>query len=138
MVEKYKNEGRQTVLENYMVWRVVASFYPDRPSDEYQRRESCLKQTEDVFSPVVTSMYIRSKGVDKSEHAVKQVTVMVKAMQDAFQDNLDFIKWMSPDSAEAAKAKLEHMADLIGYPAFVLNSTWLDMGRFFFMIQPRL
>ena len=62
LVAQYLSEGRQKVIENYMIWRVVASFYPDQPSEEYHRRESCLKQTEDVFSPVVTAMYIRSKG----------------------------------------------------------------------------
>ena len=50
------------------------------------------------------------------------------SFQDAFRQNLKFIKWMSPSSADAARAKLEHMADLIGYPAFVLNTTWLNQG----------
>ena len=84
LVAQYLSDGRQKVLQNYMIWRVVASFYPDQPSEEYHRRESCLKQTEDVFSPVVTSMYIRSKGVGKSEVAVEQVTMMVEAMQVKF------------------------------------------------------
>ena len=70
-----------------------------------------------------------SQGVDKSQHAVDQVTMMVKAMQEAFRENLDYIPWMSSGSAEAAKAKLEHMADLIGYPTFVLNDTWLNQGN---------
>ena len=61
-----------------------------------------------------------------------QVTMMVQSMQEAFRQNLDFIPWMSRDSAEAAKAKLEHMADLIGYPTFVLNDTWLNQGNFLF------
>ena len=55
--------------------------------------------------------------------------MMVEAMQTAFKQNLEFIEWMSPQSAEAARAKLEHMVDLIGYPAFVLNNTWLDQGK---------
>ena len=55
--------------------------------------------------------------------------MMVEAMQRAFKQNLEFIDWMSPQSAEAARAKLEHMVDLIGYPAFVLNNTWLDQGK---------
>ena len=87
LVTQYLSDGRQKVLQNYMIWRVVASFYPDQPSEEYHRRESCLKQTEDVFSPVVTSMYIRSKGVGKSEVAVEQVTMMVEAMQVMFNSN---------------------------------------------------
>ena len=63
----------ETVLENYMVWRVVASYYPDRHSDEDKREENCLKQTEDVFAPAVTSLYIRAKGIDKSQMALDQV-----------------------------------------------------------------
>ena len=53
--------------------------------------------------------------------------------QDAFRENLSYIKWMSPASAVAAKAKLEHMADLIGFPNFVLNSTWLDQGMYLYV-----
>ena len=56
--------------------------------------------------------------------------MMVESMQGAFKESLEFIQWMSPQSADAAKAKLEHMADLIGYPAFVLNDTWLNKGKF--------
>ena len=53
---------------------------------------------------------------------------MVESMQDAFRENLDLIQWMSPESRDSAKAKLEHMVDLIGYPAFVLNDTWLNQA----------
>ena len=55
--------------------------------------------------------------------------MMVESMQMAFRNNLKLIKWMTPDSASAASEKLEHMADLIGYPAFVLNETWLNEGN---------
>lgn len=132
LVLKYFNEDRLSVLQNYMIWRVIAAFYLDRPSKVDDRKETCLKQTEEVFSPVVTAMYIRSTGLDKSALAVQEVTMMVKAMQEAFRDNLNSsIKWISPESKLAANAKLEHMADLIGYPTFVLNSTWLDLGMNF-------
>ena len=53
---------------------------------------------------------------------------MVRSMQDAFRENLDLMHWMSPESRESAKAKLEHMVDLIGFPAFVLNDTWLNQA----------
>jgi len=109
-----------------MMWRFIYSFYPIPHRDVNEKRESCLKQTESAFPPVITSMYIKSKGVEKSQHAMDQVTMMVQSMQEAFRQNLDFIPWMSRDSTEAAKAKLEHMADLIGYPTFVLNDTWLN------------
>ena len=116
-----------------MMWRFIYYFYPSPYRDANEKRESCLKQTESAFPPVITSMYIKSKGIDKSQHAMDQVTMMVQSMQEAFRQNLDFIPWMSRDSAEAAKAKLEHMADLIGYPTFVLNDTWLNQGNFLFI-----
>ena len=37
LVTQYLSDGRQKVLQNYMIWRVVASFYPDQPSEEYHR-----------------------------------------------------------------------------------------------------
>ena len=42
----------ETQLNNYLIWRLVVSFYPSKYSEEERRREACLKQTEDVFGPV--------------------------------------------------------------------------------------
>ena len=55
-----------------------------------------------------------------------QVDKMVTAMKAAFKKNLPHLSWMSPESLKAAEAKLEKIADYIGFPAFILNSTWLD------------
>lgn len=126
VVEHQKEERGRQVLVNYMIWRLLAAFYPDRPPDEIQRKERCLKETEDMFAPVVTAMYIRDKGVEASEQIVQQVDMMVDIMKDAFKHNLPKLSWMSAFSLAAAEEKLEHMVDLIGYPKSVLNSTWLD------------
>jgi hypothetical protein len=45
-------------LANYLVWRLIVTFYPSKYSDETRRRETCLKQTEEVFGPV--SLGLRS------------------------------------------------------------------------------
>ena len=45
-------------LDNYLVWRLVVSFYPSKYGDNQRRRELCLKQTEDVFGPVRIFKYI--------------------------------------------------------------------------------
>ena len=71
LVLKYRNQNKDTVLENYMIWRTVASYYPDR--QERERGENCLKETEDIFAPAVTSLYIKAKGIDKSQMARDQV-----------------------------------------------------------------
>ena len=44
------------ILRNYMIWRLVATFYPSKYRDEGRRGEQCLKQTEDVFGPVSSVM----------------------------------------------------------------------------------
>ena len=74
----------------------------------------CLKETEEMFSPAVTSLFIASQGKAKSEKVVDQVNQMVEIMQEAFRKNLDNLQWMSPKSREAAEDKLDHMIDLIG------------------------
>ena len=69
---------------------------------------------------------------EKRLHWASVVRAPSNFFQDAFRENLSYIKWMSPASADAARAKLEHMADLIGFPNFVLNSTWLDQGMCYY------
>jgi len=113
-------------LRNYMIWRLVATFYPSKYRDEGRRGEQCLKQTEDVFGPVITAMYVRHKTVEASEALVEEVDMMVDTMKDAFSENLKKLKWMTENSQTAAQEKLSGMMDLIGYPDQVLNSTWLN------------
>eukprot|EP00090_Calanus_glacialis_P001950 TRINITY_DN11456_c0_g1_i3.p1 TRINITY_DN11456_c0_g1~~TRINITY_DN11456_c0_g1_i3.p1 ORF type:complete len:946 (-),score=146.68 TRINITY_DN11456_c0_g1_i3:85-2922(-) len=114
------------ILRNYMIWRLVATFYPSKYRDEGRRGEQCLKQTEDVFGPVITAMYVRHKTVEASEALVEEVDMMVDTMKDAFSENLKKLTWMTENSQNAAQEKLSGMMDLIGYPEQVLNSTWLN------------
>ena len=119
-------EEDSVVLTNYLIWRLVATFYPSQYRDDERRGEQCLKQTEDVFGPVITAMYVRHKTVEASQSLVKEVDMMVDSMKDAFSTNLNKLPWMSENSRAAAGEKLEGMMDLIGYPDHVLNSTWLN------------
>ena len=64
--------GRE-ILNNYLIWRILAAFFPDRPQEESQRQERCVKETEELFAPAVTSMYVKAKGVESSEKIVHQV-----------------------------------------------------------------
>ena len=74
LVQKYQStsEGR-TILRNYLIWRLVAAFYPERPVEEIPRKERCLKETEEIFAPSITAMYVEAKGVKKSKDVVDQV-----------------------------------------------------------------
>ena len=50
------------ILINYMTWRLISEFYPNQPIDEAERKSKCLKDTEDMFAPAVTAMFVESKG----------------------------------------------------------------------------
>lgn len=70
LVLQYRNlstedpfENGNDILTNYMIWRLIAAFYPDRPIDEAERKSKCLKDTEDMFAPAVTAMFVESKGI---------------------------------------------------------------------------
>ena len=60
---KYSIRDGDDILINYMIWRLIAAFYPDRPVDETARKEKCLKDTEDMFAPAVTAMFVEKKGI---------------------------------------------------------------------------
>jgi hypothetical protein len=51
-VSSLVSELSEDDLANYLVWRLIVTFYPSKYSDETRRRETCLKQTEEVFGPV--------------------------------------------------------------------------------------
>ena len=51
LVAQYLSDGRQKVLQNYMIWRVVASFYPDQPSEEYHRYGVSIKVVPVLTQP---------------------------------------------------------------------------------------
>jgi predicted metalloendopeptidase len=57
---------------------------------------------------------------------VQEVDEMVNTMKAAFKENLPRLEWMSNGSLAAAETKLDQMVDLIGYPEFVMNSSWVD------------
>ena len=65
-------------------------------------------------------------GSNKSKELIKEVDDMVNTMKAAFKENLPRLEWISKESLSAAESKLEQMVDLIGYPEFVLNSSWVD------------
>merc|ERR1719419_1379099 len=91
-----------------------------------RRSKRCIDETENMFAPVVNSMFIKAKGLQKAQQIIRQVESMVKTMKAAFRDNLQNLDWMSDVSRKAAETKLDEMVDLIGYPDSILNSTVLD------------
>ena len=70
LVLEYRNNSNGSSLDdgndiliNYMTWRLISEFYPNQPIDEAERKSKCLKDTEDMFAPAVTAMFVESKGI---------------------------------------------------------------------------
>ena len=57
VTELLENQENESILTNYLIWRLIATFYPSKYRDDERRGEQCLKQTEDVFGPVKTFKY---------------------------------------------------------------------------------
>ena len=72
------------------------------------------------------TQFFNISGRNRSKQLVQEVDEMVNTMKSAFKENLPNLKWMSNVSLDAAESKLEQMVDLIGYPEFVLNTSWVD------------
>ena len=69
LILEYRNNSNESsvkdgndILINYMTWRLISEFYPNQPIDEAERKSKCLKDTEDMFAPAVTAMFVESKG----------------------------------------------------------------------------
>ena len=45
----------------------------------------------------------------------------------ALKENLQHLDWMSDMSHVAAETKLDQMINLVGYPDYILNTTWADI-----------
>ena len=52
---------------------------------------------------------------------------MVDTIKLALKDNLQYLDWMSDVSHVAAETKLDQMINLVGYPDYILNTTWADI-----------
>ena len=122
LISEYQSNGSQHVLENYMVLKAISSFYPNPP----KLVDDCIEKTEDVFSPVLTAMFVESKGIEMSNENLKEGKQLFKIVKDNYKKN---IKWENEAHILRAEKKLDTMSVQIGYPSSILNDTWLDLSK---------
>ena len=125
LISKYQSNGSQHVLENYMALKAVNSFYP-KPPDEV---DDCIKKTENIFSPILTAMYVKSKGIDKSNENLEKAKQLFKILKDSYKENINNSLWMNQAHINRAENKLDQISVQIGYPNSILNDTWLDSSK---------
>ena len=125
LISEYQSTGSQNVLENYMVLKAVSSFYPNPP----ELVDDCIKKTEDIFSPVLTAMFVMSKDVEKLNENLKEGKQLFKIVKDSYIENINNSLWMNQAHINRAENKLDQMSVQIGYPNSILNDTWLDSSK---------
>ncbi len=77
------------------------------------RWKRCVEYTDGDLGEALGQLYVEKVfGKDQKERTQK----MVKAIEDAMNDDLHSLDWMTPETKKAAFAKLEAIVNNIGYP----------------------
>ncbi|XP_061490511.1 endothelin-converting enzyme-like 1 isoform X2 [Rhineura floridana] len=128
------------ILHNYMLWRiaVVLSEHLSTPfrdaihelAKEMEGAEKqlelgkvCLSQANKHFGMALGALFVEEYFSSTSKAKVQQLVEDIKYILDRRLEELD---WMDEETRRAARAKLQHMMVMIGYPDFLLNPEAID------------
>ncbi|XP_030072128.1 endothelin-converting enzyme-like 1 [Microcaecilia unicolor] len=128
------------ILHNYMIWRtvVVLSGHLSTPfrdaihelSKEMEGTEKqlelgkmCLTQANKHFGMALGALFVEDYFSSSSKAKVQQLVEDIKHILDQRLDELD---WMDNETKAAARAKLQYMMVMIGYPDFLLKPDSID------------
>jgi putative endopeptidase len=119
-------------LKAYFRWQLVASANPlvlpkaldDEVFDFSQRKLSgqpeqqvrwkrCAQATDTALGEALGEVYVAQEFPASSKASTLQ---MVHDIEDAMDQDLESLDWMSPETKSRAKVKLRAVADKIGYP----------------------
>jgi putative endopeptidase len=141
-------KGLNTILETtdlpiikaYLRWQLVASADPivlpkalDEEMFDFNRRKlagqpeqqarwkRCVQATNTALGEALGQVYVAKEFPPSSRAATLQ---MVHDIEDAMDQDIDTLDWMSPETKLKAKAKLHAVADKIGYP-----DHWRDYSK---------
>jgi putative endopeptidase len=121
-----------TTLKAYLRWQLVASTDPlvlpkaldDEVFDFTRRKLSgqpeqqvrwkrCAQATDAALGEALGEVYVGEEFPPSSKADTLQ---MVHDIENAMNQDLESLDWMSPETKSRAKAKLQAVADKIGYP----------------------
>lgn len=128
------------VLHNYMLWRIVAALSEhlstafrstihefSREIDGTERQlelgRLCLTQANKHFGMALGALFVQQHFSSQSKAKVQELVEDIKHSLDLRLQELD---WMDETTKEAARAKLQHMMVMTGYPDFLLKPELID------------
>uniref|UniRef100_A0A673HFB4 Endothelin converting enzyme-like 1 n=1 Tax=Sinocyclocheilus rhinocerous TaxID=307959 RepID=A0A673HFB4_9TELE len=128
------------VLHNYMLWRIVAALSEhlstafrstihefSREIDGGERQldleRLCLNQANKHFGMALGALFVQQHFSSSSRDKVQELVEDIKHSLDQRLQELD---WMDEETRDAARAKLQHMMVMTGYPDFLLKPELID------------
>ncbi|XP_038601119.1 endothelin-converting enzyme-like 1 [Tachyglossus aculeatus] len=128
------------ILHNYLVWRVVVVLSehlspPFREALHELSREMegsdkpqelarvCLGQANRHFGMALGALFVHEHFSANSKAKVQQLVEDIKYILGQRLDELD---WMDAETKAAARAKLQYMMVMVGYPDFLLKPEAID------------
>ncbi len=104
-------------------------FYGRDLSGQPQQRarwKRCVQATDGALGEAVGEVYVKQNFSSESKARTVQ---MVHDIEAAMDKNIDTLDWMSPETKVKAKAKLQLVADKIGYPDHFRDYSKLNIVR---------
>ncbi|XP_049514805.1 neprilysin-4-like [Dermacentor silvarum] len=98
--------------------KVKAGVREQRP-----RWQHCVDVVNDAMPASVGYLYVQRKF---SQEAKKEVEDLAKRIMAAFNESLQTLQWVDEMTKAAAEMKLKKMGTKIGYPDWLLNTTYIE------------
>ncbi|XP_062408837.1 endothelin-converting enzyme-like 1 [Sardina pilchardus] len=128
------------VLHNYMLWRVVAALSEhlstafrssiqefsreiDGTERQTELQQLCLQQANKHFGMALGALFVQHHFPTHSKAKVQELVEDIKHALDVRLQELD---WMDEPTREAARAKLQNMMVMTGYPDYLLKPELID------------
>lgn len=140
MKDYISDSDKKKILNNYLGWQAVRTMTaylskPFRDSFRGLRKilygsegslESwryCIADTNSALGMAVGALYVREAFIGNSKPMAKK---MINEIRDALKQNFVKLKWMDTQTLILAKHKADSIADMIGYPDFILDPSKLN------------
>uniref|UniRef100_A0A3B3SXI2 Endothelin converting enzyme like 1 n=1 Tax=Paramormyrops kingsleyae TaxID=1676925 RepID=A0A3B3SXI2_9TELE len=135
------------VLHNYMLWRVVVALSEhlsvafrdtihefsreiDGTERQLDRGRLCLTQANKHFGMALGALFVQEHF---SSHSKAKVQELVEDIKHVLDQRLQELDWMDTKTKEAARAKLQYMMVMTGYPDFLLKPELIDQEYGFYV-----
>ncbi|XP_018581414.1 endothelin-converting enzyme 1 isoform X2 [Scleropages formosus] len=135
-----KNTNK-SLLNNYMMMKVVrkmVSILDQRFQDAEQhffevmygtkksctpRWKLCVSDTDSALGFALGALFVKANFAEDSKAIAEDMVLEIKR---AFEDSLQYVSWMDPETKKAAMEKAEAIYNMIGYPKFIMEPKELD------------